>query len=392
MVALSGRAPAAESWVGTWATSMQRVEPANLPPPPGLGDTTLRQVVHVSIGGKTVRARFSNTFGDGPLTLTSVHLAVSAGGGAIKAGSDHVLTFGGADSVTIPPGALAVSDETDFDLAPLSSVALTVHLKGAPEAITGHPGSRTTSYLSAGDLVSAPDLPQAAKTDHWYFIMGLDVVAGPPSAAVAVLGDSITDGRGSTTNGNDRWTDQLARILQAGQGTRNIGVLNEGIGGNNILHNGLGPSALSRYDRDVIDQPGVRWVIILEGVNDLGGAVKARAAGKPAATAGDIIAAYEQFVAKAHARGIRAYGATILPFGGFASYFTPESEADRQKVNDWIRRSGVFDGVIDLDLATRDNEKPSFLSAAAGSTDHLHPGPAGYESMAEAVDLGLFTK
>jgi lysophospholipase L1-like esterase len=371
---------------------MQRVEPANLPPAPGLGDTTLRQVVHVSIGGKTVRVRFSNTFGDTPLTLTSARLAISAGESAIKAGSDLALRFGGATSVTIQPGALAVSDPIAFDLAPLSNVAITVHLKGAPITVTGHPGSRTTSYLASGDLVSAPDLPATGKADHWYFIDGLDVLAQAPSAALVVLGDSITDGRGSTTNGNDRWPDLLARILQAGQRTKNIGVLNQGIGGNNILHNGLGPSALSRFDRDVLDQPGVRWLIVLEGINDLGGAVKARAAGKPAATASDIIAAYEQFVAKAHSHGIRAYGATILPFEGFTSYFTPESEADRQKVNDWIRTSGVFDGVVDLDLATRDSEKPSFLSPKAGSTDHLHPGPAGYEMMAEAVDPGLFAK
>jgi lysophospholipase L1-like esterase len=392
LLAFAGHASAADAWVGTWASAMQRVETANLPPPPGLGDTTLRQVVHVSIGGKTVRARFSNTFGDSPLTLTSVHLAVSAGGSAIKAGSDIALTFGGASSVTIPPGAEAVSDAATFELEPLSSVAFSIHLLGAPVAVTGHPGSRTTSYLSAGNLVSAPDLPPGGKADHWYFITGLDVLAQAPSAAVVVLGDSITDGRGSTTNGNDRWTDQLARILQAGKGTRDIGVLNAGIGGNSILHNGIGPSALSRFDRDVIDQPGVRWLIILEGVNDLGGAVKARALGKPAATAGDIIAAYEKFVAEAHEHGIRAYGATIMPFEGFASYFTPESEADRQKVNEWIRRSGVFDGVVDLDLALRDGENPSFLSSRAGSSDHLHPGPSGHEMIAETVDLGLFAR
>ncbi len=392
LFACAVHASAADAWVGTWACSEQRVEPANMPPAPGLGDTTLRQVVHVSIGGKTVRARCSNTFGDAPLTLTSVHLAVSAGGSAIIPGSDRALAFGGATSVTIPPGALAVSDPVEFDLTALSNVAFTVHLKGAPVAVTGHPGSRTTSYLAAGDVVSAPDLQAVGKTDHWYFINGLDVLAPDTSGAVVVLGDSITDGRGTTTNGNDRWTDQLARILQAGKGTRNIGVLNAGIGGNSILHNGIGPSAVSRFDRDVLDQTGVRWVIVFEGVNDLGGAVKARAAGRPAATAGDIIAAYEQFVSKAHARGIRAYGATITPFEGFASYFTPESESDRQKVNDWIRRSGVFDAVIDLDLATRDGEKPSFVSAATGSTDHLHLGPSGYEMMAEAVDPSLFAK
>ena len=212
--------------------------------------------------------------------------------------------------------------------------------------------------------------------------------------AVVILGDSITDGRGSTTNGNDRWPDVLARRLQASPETDTVGVLNAGIGGNRLLRDGLGPHALARLDRDVLAQAGVRWLILLEGINDIGTAAGARAKGEPAATADDIIGAYAQIIERARARGIRVYGATIMPFEGFsyAGYFTPESEADRHKVNAWIRTSGRFDAVIDFDALTRDPERPARLSAAVDGGDHLHPSAAGYRIMGEAVDLALFTK
>jgi lysophospholipase L1-like esterase len=226
--------------------------------------------------------------------------------------------------------------------------------------------------------------------DHWYFLNGIDVTAGESAAAVAVLGDSITDGRGSTTNGNDRWTDHLARRLAADKRTAGIAVLNQGIGGNRLLRDGLGQNALARLDRDVLAQTAVRYLVVLLGVNDIGTAVGARARGEPAATADDIVFACEQILARAHAHGIRVYGATILPFEGFAQYFTPEAEADRQKVNAWIRTSGRFDGVIDFDAAMRDPAQPSRLRAEADGGDHLHPGAAGYRIMGDAVDLALF--
>jgi lysophospholipase L1-like esterase len=378
--------------VGTWATSPQLTEEANLPPPPGFGDATLRQIVRVSIGGTRLRVRFSNAFGRTALTLHSARLARAAGGGAIQAATERALTFSGQRSVTIPEGALAVSDPLDFELPALSEVALTVYLKGAPAEVTSHPGSRTTSYLQAGDAVSAAELPAAVRVDHWYFINGIDVEAGAGAAAVAVLGDSITDGRGSTTNGHDRWPDQLARRLQARKDTAQVAVLNHGIGGNRLLRDGLGPNVLARLDRDVLAQPGVRWLIVLEGINDIGTRVGARAKGEPWATAEDIIAAHRQILARAQARGLLVYGATILPFEGAANYFTPDGEADRQQVNQWIRTSGAFDAVIDFDAATRDPEKPSRLRAAVDGGDHLHPSAAGYRIMAEAVDLGLFGK
>jgi lysophospholipase L1-like esterase len=284
-----------------------------------------------------------------------------------------------------------VSDPLAFDLPPLSEVAVTVYVRGAPPGVTGHPGSRTTSYLEAGESVSAAQLPMATRVDHWYFLSGIDVVADR-AAAVAVLGDSITDGRGSTTNGNDRWPDNLARRLQAVKETAHVAVVNHGIGGNRLLRDGLGPCALARLDRDVLAQPGVRWLVVLEGINDIGTSVRAREKGEEPATAEDIIAAYEQIIVRAQSHGILVYGATLLPFGGHDGYDTPETEADRQTVNGWIRTSGRFDGVIDFDAITRDPDRPSHLLGAVDSGDHLHPSAAGYRVMADAVDLGLFAE
>jgi lysophospholipase L1-like esterase len=225
---------------------------------------------------------------------------------------------------------------------------------------------------------------------HWYFLSGIEVLADERAAAVAILGDSISDGRGSTTDGNDRWPDNLARRLQAAKPDTPVAVLNLALGGNRVWRDGVGPNALSRLDRDVLAQPGVRWLIVLEGVNDIGAARKDRANGEWAPTADDMILAYEQIIARAHARGILVYGGTIMPFEGFKDYDSPEAEADRQRVNAWIRTSGRFDGVIDFDAATRDPARPTRLSSAVDGGDHLHPSAAGYRIMADAIDLGLF--
>jgi len=384
--------PPGAHWVGTWAASPQLTEEWNLPPAPRFADTTLRQVAHVSLGGRRLRVRFSNAFGDEDLTVLLAHVARSAGGSAIQVASDRVLTFRGNTSVRIPVGALMVSDPLDVELPALSEIAGTVHVRGAPTEVTGHPGSRTTSYFQVGESVSAPELPQATPVDHWYFLSGIDVVADPPAATVAALGDSITDGRGSTTNGNDRWPDNLARRLLANEETAHVAVVNHGIGGNRLLRDGLGPSALARLDRDVLAQPGVRWLIVFEGVNDIGTAVGARERGEPAATAEDIIEAYDQIIVRCHSHGIRVYGATILPFEGSEGYFTPEGEADRQAVNEWIRTSGRFDAVIDFDAITRDPDRPLRLSSAVDGGDHLHPSAAGYRIMSDAIDLDLFVE
>jgi lysophospholipase L1-like esterase len=309
-------------------------------------------------------------------------VALAAGGSTIRPDSGQALTFHRRSSVTIPPGALMVSDPVSFDLAPLSDLAVTIHVKDPSQDITGHPGARCTSYLQAGDSVATADLPAAARTSHWYYLNGVDVRDTNGAAAVATLGDSITDGRGSTTDGNGRWTDYLSRRLRANKGTAEIGVLNQGIGGNCVLNHGLGPNALARLDRDVVAQPGVRWLIVLEGINDLG---------TRSASAEDLIAAYEQIILRAHARDILVYGATIMPCGG-SFYFSPDLEAARRTINTWIRTSGRFDAVIDFDAATRDPQRPSHLLAAVDCGDHLHPADEGYKIMADAIDLELFAK
>ncbi|MEO6992332.1 MAG: SGNH/GDSL hydrolase family protein [Lacunisphaera sp.] len=380
-------------WVATWATAPQLVEPGNLPPAPGFADCTLRQKLRVSIGGQKIRLRFSNAFGNAPLTLEAAQVAFAADKAAIQPATSHALAFAGMATVTIEPGAMVISDPVDLELAPMADLAVTLHTKNAPSDVTGHPGSRTTSFLAyGGAAVDATDLPGAVQADHWYFLTGIDVYTERPAAAIAILGDSITDGRGSTTNGNDRWPDQLSRRLRADPATSDVAVLNLGIGGGRVLRHGLGRSGLARLDRDIIAQPGVRWLIIFEGVNDLGTAVGARARGEPqnSATAADLIAAFEQIILRAHDHGIRVYGATITPFAGFKSYDTPASEADRQTVNQWIRTSGKFDSVIDFDALARDPKNPLHLSPAIDGGDHLHPLAAGYEMMAAGVDLGLF--
>jgi lysophospholipase L1-like esterase len=381
-----------QPWVRSWVSAQQLTEPHNLPPAPGLAGHTLRQIIRPTLAGKRLRAAFSNQYGEAPLTITAARVARSTGDSAIDPASDRALTFGGAPSVTVLPGLMMFSDEIPFDVSVTENLAVTILVERIPTNVTGHPGSRTTSFMQEGSVVSEPELPQAQRVDHWYLLSSIDVTADPAAGAIVVIGDSITDGRGSTTNQNDRWPNLLAARLQANPGTQHLSVLNQGAGGGRVLRDGLGTSALARFDRDVIAVPGVRWLVIFEGVNDLGTAVGARAKGDKAATAEDLIAAFRQMILRAHSHGIRVIGATIMPFDGFTSYFTPESEADRQAVNAWIRTSGELDGVIDFDAITRDPAQPSRLSAAVDGGDHLHPSAAGYRIMAEAIDLGLFAK
>jgi lysophospholipase L1-like esterase len=388
-------------WVNTWASMPQLTEPGNMPPAPFtqdglvLADSTLRQTIHTSVGGRQIRLRFSNAFGGAALPITAASVALPLGGqagvSAIRAGTAQSVTFHGRSSVVIPVGAQMVSDPLTFDLAPRSNLAVTVYLAEgqASNSITSHPGSRTTSYLLAGNHVGAADLPGATPTNHWYFLSGLEVWSKSTTAAVAMLGDSLTDGRGSTTNMNNRWPDQLLERLQAHR-TTNIAILNEAAGGNRVLNDGLGPNALARLDRDVLAQSGVTWLIVFEGVNDIGTAEATEAAQKRVAD--DLIAAYDQIIIRSHAQGIRVYGATLLPFGGNGGYDDAAGlrEAARQTVNEWIRTSRRFDSVIDFDLVTRDPEHPRQLLPAIDDGDHLHLNPAGYKVLADAVPARLF--
>ncbi|MGW1227265.1 SGNH/GDSL hydrolase family protein [Streptomyces sp. NPDC001478] len=389
-------------WVGAWTSMPQLTEASNMPPAPFTGDgsvltdATLRQTVHVSAGGDHIRLRFSNAFGGTVLPITEVSVALPldgrAGTDAIRPGSSRRVTFRGASSVEVPPGAQAVSDPLDFALEPGSELTATVYLATgqASTAITSHPGSRTTSYLRAGNHVADAALPGAARTDHWYFLSGVEVWARDTVSATAVLGDSLTDGRGSTTNGNDRWPDVLQRRLAQDGGPARTSVLNQAAGGNRLLQDGLGPNGLARLDRDVLAQSGVDRLIVFEGVNDIGTAEATAPAQERVAQ--DVIGAYDQIVTRAHALGIRVYGATLTPFGGNTGYDDPDGhrERARQTVNRWIRTSGRFDAVLDFDRAVRDPDAPRALRAELDTGDHLHLNPAGYRALAGAVPARLF--
>jgi lysophospholipase L1-like esterase len=375
-----------KKWVGTWATAPQLVDAKNMPPDLALGNNTLRQIVAVSTGGKRLRLKFSNELSKNPVTIKAVQIAVSKGGSMIDKSTIKILKFNSRSEITMEAGAAISSDPVSFNLAPRMEIAITIFLGEVSSTVTGHPGSRTTSYLLAGNQISPnADFTNAVKTDHWYVISGIDVETSESGGAVAVFGDSITDGRGSGTNKQNRWPDILTILLQKNHGTKQVSVLNLGIGGNSVIRGGLGPTGLDRFGRDVLGQSGVRWLIIFEGVNDIGGTKDSTAA---RLVVKNLIAAYGKMIGEAHAKGIKVYGATITPFKG-ASYYTDHHERARNSVNEWIRSSGHFDAVIDLDKAIRNPADISEILPEAQS-DHLHPNELGYKILGEAVDLSLF--
>jgi lysophospholipase L1-like esterase len=387
--------PQPAHWVDTWVSMPQLTEPANLPPAPFtqpnlvLANTTLRQTIHISVGGQHVRLRFSNAFGGVDLPVTAVSVALPAGGNAgvsaIQPGTARPVTFDGQPGIDIPVGSLAVSDPLDFPLAPRSNLTVTLYLATgqASTNITSHPGSRTTSYLLAGNHISDPDLPGATSVDHWYFLSGAEVWSD--TEGVAIVGDSLTDGRGWTTNQNDRWPDDLLARLHA-----QVAVLNQAAGGNRVLNDGLGPNASGRVDRDVLAQSGIAWLIVFEGVNDIGTADATPGAQQQVTT--ELITAFRQIITRAHAKGIRVYGATITPFGGNTAYDDPQGirESARQVVNTWIRTGHRFDAVIDFDRVARDPVNPRQLLPSFDVGDHLHLNPLGYQALGNAVPADLF--
>jgi lysophospholipase L1-like esterase len=386
-----------ESWVGSWAASQQIPEPNNAVSVESLHDATLRQIVHLSAGGSMIRVRVSNAFGTASLHLIAVHVArpLSPASSRIDTASDRAVTFNEQADVVIPMGAEYTSDPFNYPVAALSDLAITMQVEAAPGQETGHPGSRATSYLAAGVPASAAELSSAQPVDHWYFLSGVDVSAPADASSIVALGDSITDGHGATTNGNDRWTDVLAARLQHSAAARRNAVLNEGIGGNRLLADGLGPNALARFDRDVLAQNGVRYLIVLEGINDIGTLTRTMIVTE--AQHEDLvrrmIGAYQQVITRAHAHGIKVIGGTIMPFAGSAYYHPgPSNEFDRQMVNAWIRAGGHFDAVIDFDKIVGDPAHPDHLRPDYDCGDHLHPSPVGYRAMADAIQLDLFQR
>jgi lysophospholipase L1-like esterase len=386
-------------WIGTWGASPapQLSNPAQMLASKLLfSNQTIREIVHISAGGNTVRVRLSNAYGRESVTVGAAHIALRANESAVVPASDHPLTFGGRPSVVIPADAMVLSDPVSLDLPASADVAISLFLPKPTAAAGIHYAAQQTSYIAAGNATGSPSLSETATLTSWVFLTGIDIAAPASAATIVAFGDSITDGALSTVNANHRWPDVLAKRLLAQKGQRTLGVLDEGIGGNRLLHDPpsevrFGVNALARFTRDVLAQPGVRYVIVLEGINDIGHPGQS-APQNEVVTAEDIIGALQQMIERAHEHGIKIFGGTLTPFTGttIPGYFTPEKEVKRKAVNEWIRTSHAFDGVIDFDKAVQDSANPDHMLGRYDGGDHLHPGDAGYQAMGEAIDLSLF--
>ncbi len=381
-----------QNWVATWTTANVSGDEA-----PGYSSRTLREIVHTTIGGSAVRLRLANTFGSRPLRLEGVSIGVQKDGAGLLPGSNRTVTFGGSRSISIPEGAEVLSDAVTMPVKSQQNLAISLFVTSQNGPATVHEGAFQTNYISERGDFTTDDIGKAfSKTiDSWYFLGALDVLATPDvKGAIVALGDSITDGAGTHPDKYERWTDVLARRLL--ENHYGLSVLNTGIGGNRVLTSSpcWGANALARLGHDVLSQAGVRVIVLFEGTNDLGqpdspASVTTPCITRTQVTAEDLIAAYKQVIVRGHARGLKVIGATILPYQGFEAW-TPSGEAKRVAVNQWIRTSKAFDGVIDFDAALHDPRNPARMAAAYDSGDHLHPGPAGHEAMGKAIDLGLF--
>ena len=379
---------ASTNWVGTWATSAFGGDAWHTVPT--LVDSTLREVVHTSIAGTQVRVRLTNEFGIEPLRVGAASIATSAGEGSIDAATAHDLTFAGSPSIVIPPGAEVLSDPVPMATPAFADLAVSLYLPLQQVSdVSVHSGAQQDNYIVTGNHVREASLTAPVIVPSWFFVKGVDVEpAASHAGAVVAFGDSITDGALSTQNANHRWPDYLAARLKANPATANLSVLDQGIGGNCILIHCVGQNALARFDRDVLAQTGVKYLIVLEGINDIG---RLHSPNLPEykLTAEDLEQGLMQLVARAHVHGIKVFGATLTPYKG-AGYFTEKGEQIREALNQWILTSGVFDGTIDFDKATRDPANPLVFSPQADGGDHLHPKDPGYQIMGDAIDLSLF--
>ena len=408
-ILLGPMALAQEHWVATWAaaplatnipatpaqppaTPVAGGAPAATPAKPGpaplrsFNNQTIRMVVNTSIGGRTVRVELANTFGAAPLKIGSAHIALRDHDSAIAPASDRKLTFSGLASAHIPAGASMISDPVDLSVPAVSDLVVSVYLPGDSGLPTQHATGLHTTYISSeGDFTGLADFTAARTTNSWYFLSGVQVLAPADTGLIVAFGDSITDGSTSTIDANASWPSALARRLRAA-GVANLAVINEGIGGNRVLADGNGVSVLARFERDVLAQPGIKYLVFMEAINDIGLASRA---GATPVTAEEIIAIYKQMIARAHIHGIKVIGATLTPYEG-AAYYSEPGEVVRTAVNRWIRTTDLLDGALDFDAATRDPEHPRKFRPGFNIRDNLHPNDAGYKAMADSIDLSLF--
>ncbi len=359
---------------------------------------TLRMFAHTSIGGGMVRVRLSNVFGKAFLKIDEAHVALRDKSPNIVQSTDSVLTFSGRKTISIPPNAVVISDPVPMKVPVDGDLAVSIFLEKHTAAAGIHYAANATSFIGEGNQTAAASFVQSTTVASWAFLAGIDVVAPALAAAIVAFGDSITDGSRSTTDANRRWPNILAQRLQKA-GITNLAVIDSGIGGNRVLHDPATPAnmrfgvnALARFDRDVLAQPGAKYVIILEGINDIGHPGSQSAPPSESVTAEDVIAGLTQLAERSHEMGLKVIGATLTPFAGcpFPGYYTAEKDAIRAAVNQWVRTTNVYDGFVDFDKATRDAAHPDQMLAAYDGGDHLHPGDAGYKAMAEAINLKLF--
>lgn len=396
-----------EHWVSTWATAQQLTPIVNptwvkpppkadahspiLPAPEHLEDETVRMIVRTTVGGAQARLQLSNALGYAPITIGSTHMAVQDRGSSIVASTDRAVTFGGQGRVTIPPGAVIVSDPVDVPVRPLMRLAISLYIPGPVAQLTIHQLGLHTTYVSGGDASASQALPGARENNSYFWLTGVDVKSGGSAQTIVAFGDSITDGYATTPNADHAWPSRLFERIRAGPHGSQWAIVNLGISGNRVLHDGTGTNALARFDRDVLSRPGVRWIIFLEGINDISFPAIPGAPAEDRITAADLIAGYRAFIENAHLHGIRIMGGTLLPWEGVWT-FTAQGEAIRQQVNEWIRTGGAFDRVVDFDAVTRDPAHPTRLKPAYDSGDHVHPNDAGNQAMADAIDLSAFNQ